>query len=47
MRQTTRKPLLFPTLDVQKLDNINDYKLKHFHLEKYNHLGPIKMEMRV
>ena len=46
-RQMLRVPLPFPTLNIDKLSNINDYKMKHFTLENYNHLEPIKMKMRV
>lgn len=45
--QTTRNPLPFPTLDIKKLNDINDYEMKHFTLENYNHLDSIKMKMRV
>jgi len=47
IQQTLRKPLPFPTLNINKLSDINDYEMKHFTLENYNHLEPIKMKMRV
>ena len=46
-QQILRVPLPFPTLNVDKLDNINDYEIKHFNLENYNSLEAVKMQMRV
>ena len=46
-QQTLRTPLPFPILNIDKLSDINDYEMKHFTLESYKHLEPIKMKMRV
>lgn len=46
-QQTLRTPLPFPILNIDKLSDINEYEMKHFTLENYNHLEPIKMKMRV
>jgi thymidylate synthase len=46
-KQTLRTPLPFPILNIDKLSDINEYEMKHFTLENYNHLEPIKMKMRV
>ena len=46
-QQIKRVPLPFPTLNIDKLDNINDYEIKHFNLENYNSLEAVKMQMRV
>ena len=45
--QTLRTPLPFPILNIDKLSDINEYEMKHFTLENYNHLESIKMKMRV
>jgi|TARA_R110002074_G_scaffold388593_2_gene571363 thymidylate synthase len=46
-QQTLRTPLPFPILNIDKLSDINKYEMKHFTLENYNYLEPIKMKMRV
>lgn len=46
-QQTLRTPLPFPILNIDKLSDINEYEMKHFTLENYKHLEPIKMKMRV
>jgi len=46
-QQALRTPLPFPILNIDKLSDINEYEMKHFTLENYNHLESIKMKMRV
>lgn len=46
-QQALRTPLPFPILNIDKLSDINEYEMKHFTLENYKHLEPIKMKMRV
>ena len=45
--QIKRTPLPFPTIDIEKLDNFNDYSLNNIKLNNYEYYSPIKMNMRV
>ena len=45
--QIKRTPLPFPTIEVEKLDNITDYHLNNIKINDYDYLSPIKMKMRV
>ena len=45
--QIKREPLPFPTIDVEKLENINDYHLNNIKIKNYKYFSPIKMTMRV
>ena len=45
-KQILRTPLPFPILDItNKENNIDDYKLSHFHINNYKSHKTIKMEM--
>ena len=45
--QIKRTPLSFPTIDIEKLDNINDYDINNIKINNYEYHNPIKMDMRV
>lgn len=47
IKQTTREPLPFPSIKIDKLDNIDDYTTEHFKLNNYKYMEPVKMNMRI
>tara|TARA_E500000178_G_scaffold355530_1_gene428481 strand:- start:591 stop:1502 length:912 start_codon:yes stop_codon:yes gene_type:complete len=44
--QIKREPFMFPTVNIVKKDNINDYKLEDIVVIDYKYHPPIKMQMR-
>ena len=45
--QVKRQPFPFPTIDLEKMDNINDYDINNINIYNYNFHDAIKMKMRV
>ena len=44
--QIVREPLVFPSININKKDNINDYILEDIDIINYKFHPPIKMKMR-
>ena len=44
-KQISKWPLPFPTIEINKRENINDYLVKDITIENYRHHKNIKMDM--
>jgi len=45
--QVKRQPFPFPTIDLERMDNINDYDINNINIYNYDFHDSIKMKMRV